>query len=134
MTESKKIVVPRAIKLAVGVLLLEAIGPAILVVGQVVDLVSGKAIIVSAGVALLALWLGAALWVTFMAKRLFEGRPWARSASLFWQLVQLAVASASFTGPGANFWIGGFLVATSVIELILLFSKEALAHTVRDRA
>ena len=134
MTEPKTSSVPRSIKLAVAVLSLEALAPAVLVAGQVLDLVTGKAIIVSAALALLALWLGATAWVAFSAKRLYEGRAWARSASLFWQLVQLAVASASFTGPGANFWIGGGLVVTSVIVIVLLFSKQSLAHTSRDRA
>lgn len=133
MTEPKPPAAPRAIKLAVGVLSLEALAPAVLAGGQIIDLVTGAAVVVPAALALLALWLGATLWVGMAARRLFEGRSWARSASVFWQLVQLAVASASFTGASANAWIGGGLVLTSALVLFLLFSKESLAHTSRDR-
>ncbi len=133
MTEPKPAAAPRAIKLAVVILSLEALAPAVLAGGQIVDLVTGTAVVVPAALALLALWLGATLWVTMAAKRLYEGRAWARSASVFWQLVQIAVASASFTGESANAWIGGELVVTSALVLFLLFSKESLAHTARDK-
>lgn len=133
MTEPKPAAAPRAIKLAVVILLLEALAPAVLAGGQIIDLVTGTAVVVPAALALLALWLGATLWVVMAAKRLYEGRAWARSASVFWQLVQLAVASASFTGESANAWIGGGLVVTSALVLFLLFSKESLAHTARDK-
>lgn len=133
MTEPKPAAAPRAIKLAVGILLFEALAPALLSIGQIIDLVTGAAVVVPAALALLALWLGATLWVGLAARRLYEGRAWARSASVFWQLVQLAVASASFTGESANAWIGGGLILTSALVLFLLFSKESLAHIARDK-
>ena len=123
---------PRSIKLAVAILALEALAPAFLAAWDLIDILSGKALMLSALLAQLALWLGAALWVGFTARRLYEGRPWARSAAVFWQLVQLAVAWGSFTGKYANWWIGGALIVTSLLVFVLVLSKQSLEHTARD--
>ncbi len=130
--EGAKKVAPRSIKIAVGILAIEALAPAFLAAWDVIDIVSGKALMLSALLAQLALWLGAALWVGFTARRLYEGRPWARSAAVFWQLVQLAVAWGSFTGEFANWWIGGALIVTSLAVFVLVLSKQSLEHTARD--
>lgn len=123
---------PRSIKLAVTILALEALAPAFLAAWDLIDILSGKALMLSALLAQLALWLGAALWVGFTALRLYEGRPWARSAAVFWQLVQLAIAWGSFTGKYANWWIGGTLIVTSLLVFVLVLSKQSLEHTARD--
>ena len=123
---------PRSIKLAVAILALEALAPAFLAAWDLIDILSGKALMLSALLAQLALWLGAALWVGFTARRLYEGRPWARSAAVFWQLVQLAIAWGSFTGKYANWWIGGALIVTSLLVFVLVLSKQSLEHTARD--
>ena len=123
---------PRSIKLAVAILALEALAPAFLAAWDLIDILSGKALMLSALLAQLALWLGAALWVGFTARRLYEGRPWARSAAVFWQLVQLAIAWGSFTGKYANWWIGGTLIVTSLLVFVLVLSKQSLEHTARD--
>lgn len=130
--QGSKRVVPRSIKVAVGILALESLAPGFLAVWDLIDIFSGKAIMLSALLAQLALWLGAALWVGFMAKRLYDGRAWARSAAVFWQLVQLSVAWGSFTGEFANWWIGGALIVTSLAVFIFVLSKESIAHTARD--
>ena len=127
-----KRVVPRSIKVAVGILAIEALAPGFLAAWDLFDILSGKAIMLSALLAQLALWLGAALWVGFTAKRLYEGRAWARSAAVLWQLVQLSVAWGSFTGEFANWWIGGALIVTSLAVFIFVLSKESIAHTARD--
>ena len=128
---SKK-VVPPAIKLAVGILAIEALAPAYLAGWDLISIISGQGIVLSTLLALLALWLGAALWVGFIARRLYEGRAWARSAAVFWQLVQLAIAWGSFTGRFANWWIGGALVITSLAVIVLVLSKASIAHTSRE--
>jgi hypothetical protein len=74
------------------------------------------------GLILLA-WLG----VTFRA--LSQGRRWSRNATLFWQLVQLAVAWGSFTGQFANAAIGIGLIVPSVLVIGLLFSRPVFAAT-----
>ena len=131
MSEPKNKPAPRAIKVAVCVLAIEVLAPAYWAFGEVVSIVSGKAPVPMA-LALFALFAGFAVWIMAAARGLIAGRAWARSAALFWQLVQLAVASESFTGPGGNVWIGGSLIATSVVVLVMLFSKQALAHTSRE--
>ncbi|MDE2591811.1 MAG: hypothetical protein KGL41_03015 [Actinomycetales bacterium] len=123
---------PRSIKLAVVILAIEALAPTFLAVWDLIDILSGKALMLSALLAQLALWLGAALWVGFTARRLYQGRAWARSAAVFWQLVQLAIAWGSFTGKYANWWIGGALIVTSVLVFVLVLSKQSLEHTARE--
>lgn len=123
---------PRSIKLAVAILAIEALAPTFLAVWDLIDILSGKALMLSALLAQLALWLGAALWVGFTARRLYQGRAWARSAAVFWQLVQLAIAWGSFTGKYANWWIGGALIVTSVLVFVLVLSKQSLEHTARE--
>lgn len=131
MSERKDHSIPRAIKLAVAVLVVELLAPLFWAVGELISIISGSAPL-PMGMALFALFAGFALWIAAAAKGLWAGRAWARSSAVFYQLVQLAVASASFTGPGANAWIGGALIATSAVVLVLLFSKESLAHTSRE--
>ncbi|MDE2386403.1 MAG: hypothetical protein KGL77_01730 [Actinomycetales bacterium] len=130
--DSPKRAVPRSIKVAVGILAVEALAPGFLAAWDLIDILSGKAIMLSALLAQLALWLGAALWVAFTAKRLYDGRAWARSAAVFWQLVQLSVAWGSFTGQFANWWIGGALILTSLAVFVFVLSRESLAYTARE--
>jgi hypothetical protein len=127
-----KRVAPRSIKVVVGILAIEALAPGFLAAWDLLDIVTGKAIMIEALLAQFALWLGAALWVAFTAKRLYEGRAWARSAAVFWQLVQLSIAWGSFTGQFANWWIGGALIVTSLAVFMFVLSKESLAHTARE--
>jgi hypothetical protein len=79
--------------------------------------------------ALLALVLAAAAWLIFVSIKLFAGRRWARSAAVFWQLVQLAVASASFSGQFGSQAIGWLLIIPSVFVMVLLFTKKVIAAT-----
>jgi hypothetical protein len=46
--------------------------------------------------ALVILTLGAAIWLTFAGRAILRGKRWARSAGIFWQLIQLAIASGTF--------------------------------------
>ena len=79
--------------------------------------------------ALLALVLAAAAWLIFVSIKLFAGRRWSRSAAVFWQLVQLAVASASFSGQFGSQAIGWLLIIPSVFVMVLLFTKKVIAAT-----
>lgn len=80
-------------------------------------------------VALFALVAAAAIWVIFVALSLFWGKRWARSAGVFWQLVQLAVATGSFSGQFGSQAIGWSLIIPSVLVLAVLFSKKVVAAT-----
>ena len=80
-------------------------------------------------VALFALVAAATVWVFFISRGLGRGKRWARSGALFWQLVQLSVASASFSGQFGNAVIGWSLIVPSVLVLALVFSKSVVKAT-----
>jgi hypothetical protein len=92
-------------------------------------LIAGETQSFTTSVALLALVLATAAWLIFVSIKLFVGRRWARSAAVFWQLVQLAVASASFGGQFGSQAIGWLLIIPSVFVMVLLFSKKVIAAT-----
>ena len=92
-------------------------------------LVSGETKSLVTSVALFALVAAASAWVIYIGFGLRKGKRWARSAGVFWQLIQLAVASASFSGQFGSQAIGWGLILPSVWVLILLFSKKVVAAT-----
>lgn len=92
-------------------------------------LLAGETQSITTAVALLALVLATAAWLFFVAIKLLAGRRWARSAAVFWQLVQLAVASASFSGQFGSQAIGWLLIIPSVLVMALLFTKKVIAAT-----
>jgi hypothetical protein len=79
--------------------------------------------------ALIAIFLLATLLLFFVARQLVFKKRWARSAAFFWQLIQLSVAWNSFSGEFANFYIGGYLVITSVATIYFLFTKAVIDET-----
>ena len=80
-------------------------------------------------IAIFAIFVGATIALFFVARQLVFKKRWARSAALFWQLMQLAVAWNSFSGQWANFYIGGYLIITSVATLYFLFTKALIEAT-----
>ena len=79
--------------------------------------------------ALIAIFLLATTLLFFVARQLVFKKRWARSAAFFWQLIQLSVAWNSFSGEFANFYIGGYLVVTSVVTIYFLFTKQVIEET-----
>lgn len=79
--------------------------------------------------ALAALGLIVAIWLAYVVKALYDGRRWARSGAIFWQLVQLAIAWGSFTGQFANAAIGIALIVPSITVIALLFTKPVFDAT-----
>lgn len=79
--------------------------------------------------ALFALVAAASAWIIFVGFSLLKGKRWARSAAVFWQLVQLAVATGSFSGQFGSQAIGWGLILPSVVGLGFLFSKKVVAAT-----
>ncbi len=79
--------------------------------------------------ALIAIFLLATALLFFVARQLVFKKRWARSAAFFWQLIQLSVAWNSFSGEFANFYIGGYLVATSIVTIYFLFTKQVIEET-----
>jgi ABC-type transport system involved in multi-copper enzyme maturation permease subunit len=92
-------------------------------------LVSGETKSFVTSVALFALVAAAAIWIVFVSLNLFKGKRWSRSAGFFWQLVQLAVATGSFSGQFGSQAIGWSLIVPSVLVISLLLSKKVVAAT-----
>lgn len=102
------------------------------VFGLVTDLLPGNAISLPAAITMIALYFVAGVWVSYIAVSLTRSKRWARSGAIFWQTCQLALASQSFTGRGANALIGMALIVPSVAVLGLMFSKPVLAANKKE--
>jgi hypothetical protein len=76
--------------------------------------------------ALLILTLGAAIWLTFAGRAILSGKRWARSAGIFWQLIQLAIASGTFE---ASLLYGYAIAIPSLAVLFTLFTKTVVKAT-----
>jgi hypothetical protein len=78
---------------------------------------------VGASLALLALTVVAAVWVSAITVGALRGRPWIRGAAVTWQLVQVMIAIGSFQGISARPDIGWALL------LVLVFTPRVIAAT-----
>ena len=70
--------------------------------------------------------LGAAIWLTFAGRAILRGKRWARSAGIFWQLIQLAIASGTFE---ASLLYGYAIAIPSLAVLFTLFTKTVVKAT-----
>lgn len=61
----------------------------------------------------------------------FRARPWARSAGMVWQVVQLLVGLYAFQGDGAQPALGLIAVLPAAITLVLLFTRPVRAAMAR---
>lgn len=118
---------PRSIKVVAGLVVIEALAPLGLAGWAAVALISGEALSVPTLLAQLVFFLAAGAWLLNVARRLIQGASSARSAAVFWQLVQLAVASASFSGEFANPTIGLSLIVSAILVGVFLFSRDSIA-------
>ena len=80
-------------------------------------------------IALCAVMSGTAAFVFFIARQLVFKKRWARSAGVFWQLIQIAVAWNSFTGEVTGYFFGVWLLATAFTALYFLFTKVVVDET-----
>ena len=74
---------------------------------------------------------GAAVWLTFAARAILKHKRWARSAGVFWQLIQLAIAFGTLE---ANAIVGTLIALASLAVLITLFQKDIVAATLENRS
>jgi hypothetical protein len=76
--------------------------------------------------ALVVLTLSAGVWLTFAGIAITKGKRWARSAGVFWQLIQISIALGTFEAS----LLGGFAIALpSLAVLFTLFSSEVVKAT-----
>ncbi len=80
--------------------------------------------------ALVVLTLGAAIWLTFAGRAILRGKRWARSAGIFWQLIQLAIALGTFE---ASLLYGYAIAIPSLAVLFTLFTKAVVKATSETR-
>jgi hypothetical protein len=80
--------------------------------------------------ALVMLTLGAAIWLTFAGRAIPRGKRWARSAGIFWQLIQLAIALETFE---ASLLYGYAIAIPSLAVLFTLFTKAVVKATSETR-
>ena len=84
---------------------------------------------VGASLALLALLVVAAVWVSAITVGALRRRPWIRGAAVTWQLVQVMIAIGSFQGVDARPDVGWALLLPSIIVLVLVFNPRVIAAT-----
>lgn len=76
---------------------------------------------------ILALLTGlAAVWLTLAAKAILKRRRWARSAGVFWQLIQLTIAFGTFE---ASIIAGLAIAVPSVLVFFVLFNRQIVEAT-----
>jgi len=116
---------PRSVRIAAGLVLLEALG---LVVLAVLNLVSGLSEAASIGrtLAQVAYYLVIAAALVLCASGLLRGRRWARTPSLVAQLVVFAVG-IWLVAPSGQLVGGPLLVLTGAAGAVLLLSRPANA-------
>ena len=72
---------------------------------------------------------GTAAFLFFVARQLVFKKRWARSAAMYWQLIQIAIAWNSFTGEVTGYYFGAWLLATAFIGLYFVFNKTVVEQT-----
>lgn len=123
-------------QIAVAVLLLEAIGTAVTTAIFIAGVISDSQVRsqiftthIPDYIALIAIFVLSTLMIFFIARQLLFRKRWARSAAMFVQLIQIAIAWNSFTGDQLGYLFGGWLAGTAGIGLYVLFSKEVIDST-----
>ena len=120
---------PIGLKAVLAIIGLEQIVVLYLLSSYLIATLAGQVKSLPTMLALAALGLIVAIWLAYVFKALYEGRRWARSGAIFWQLVQLTIAWGSFTGQFANAAIGIGLIIPSVAVIALLFTKPVFDAT-----
>jgi hypothetical protein len=116
------------LRVAVMVIFAEAFATALVAIFFIVGLIL-DAKLLGAMIALCVMFAGTAAFVFFIARQLMFKKRWARSAAVFWQLIQLAVAWNSFTGEITGYFFGAWLIITAAAALYFLFTKVVVEET-----
>jgi 4-amino-4-deoxy-L-arabinose transferase-like glycosyltransferase len=93
-------------------------------------MITGAATALASDAVLALLTASAALWLTLAARAIRKKKRWARSAGVFWQLIQLTIAFGTFEAS----LIGGLAIAIpSVLVFLVLFNKQIVEATMEQR-
>ena len=116
------------LRVAVMVIFAEALATSVVTVFFVVALVT-DAKLVGTLIALCVVIGGTAAFLFFVSRQLVYRKRWARSAAVFWQLIQIAIAWNSFTGEVLGYFFGVWLLVTAFVALYFLFNKRVVELT-----
>ena len=116
------------LRVAVMVIFAEALATSVVAVFFVVALVT-DAKLVGTLIALCVVIGGTAAFLFFVSRQLVYRKRWARSAAVFWQLIQIAIAWNSFTGEVLGYFFGVWLLVTAFVALYFLFNKRVVELT-----
>ncbi|WP_233201846.1 hypothetical protein [Cryobacterium sp. Y11] len=116
----------------IGLLALEAIALWALSAWWVLELLVETPSSMGGALALLALAVIAAVWVSAITVGTLRGRPWIRGAAVTWQLVQIMIAIGCFQGIYARPDVGWALLLPSIVVLVLVFTPRVVSTTSRE--
>ena len=116
------------LRVAVVVIFAEALATSVVAVFFVVALVT-DAKLVGTLIALCVVIGGTAAFLFFVSRQLVYRKRWARSAAVFWQLIQIAIAWNSFTGEVLGYYFGVWLLVTAFVALYFLFNRRVVELT-----
>lgn len=101
-----------------------------LVVGWlVIELLTQRPASPGGGLAILALGVIAAVWVSAITVGTVRLRPWIRGGAVTWQLVQIMVAVGCFQGLYARPDVGWAILLPSLVVIVLAFTPKIVAAT-----
>ncbi len=115
--------------LYVVMLMTEAVVLAGVTVLLIVELLTATADSFASAVALTVIAGLTATWLIVISVNTVRGFAWTRSASIVWQVLQIAVAIGALQGAFAVPGIGFVLLAQALTALVLLFSRPVRAAT-----
>jgi hypothetical protein len=99
------------------------------VVWLILELLTDQPASFASALAILAIALIAAAWVSTITVATLRGRSWIRAAAVTWQLVQVFIAIGCFQGLYARPDLGWALLVPSVLVVVLLFTRSVIEAT-----
>lgn len=121
----------RSITVLAAFLWLEAVAIGATTVYLGIEIFASPSNSLASAVALAAVAAIAAVWVAVIAVNVVRGNAWVRGASIVVQVLIIAIAVGSFQGQGAEPGLGVALLVPAIVVLVLVFSKDVVAHTSR---
>ncbi|KFF59504.1 hypothetical protein JF66_10790 [Cryobacterium sp. MLB-32] len=95
----------------------------------IIELLTQKPASLGGGLAILALAVIAAVWVSAITIGAIRRRPWIRGGAVTWQLVQIMVAVGCFQGLYARPDLGWAILLPSLVVIVLAFTPKIVAAT-----
>ena len=120
---------PLALTIAVVLVWFEAAASLIYGSLQLLNLVYQGARDVGGTLSVIFFFFLVAAWLFFSAVKLLAGQRWARNAILFWQFMQIAVASATFDPHFGNVTVGIIGMSPAIAIIVLLFTRKVMKLT-----